>query len=98
LLFISDIIKNIGIKKVFTIPKSLVEPTVMFFSLTNSLATFQAMRNELIRDLINMGKIGSFINNMMIGTESKEEHDKLVEEILRRLEENDLYVKPEKCR
>ena len=34
----------------------------------------------------------------MVGTESKEEHDELVEEILRRIEENDLYVKLEKCR
>ena len=34
----------------------------------------------------------------MVGIESKEEHDELVEEILRRIEENDLYVKLEKCR
>ena len=34
----------------------------------------------------------------MVGTESKEEHNELVEEILRRIEENDLYVKLEKCR
>ena len=34
----------------------------------------------------------------MVGTESKKEHNELVEEILRRIEENDLYVKLEKCR
>ena len=34
---------------------------------------------------------------MLIETETEEEHDELVEEVLRRLEENDLYVKPEKC-
>jgi len=31
-------------------------------------------------------------------TDTKEGHDKLVEEVLRRLKENDLFVKPEKCR
>ena len=57
---------------------------------------FQAMMNELLRDLINTGKIESFINNIMVEIESEEEYNKLVEEILRRLEENNLYVKPEK--
>jgi len=68
------------------------------FGLTNSLATLQAMINELLRDLINPGKVGSFINNVMVGTESKKGHNKLVEEILRRLEENKLYTKLEKCK
>ena len=54
------------------------------------------MINELLRDLINTGKIESFIDNMMVETKSKERHDELVEEILRRIEENDLYVKLEK--
>ena len=54
------------------------------------------MINELLRDLINTGKIESFIDNMMVETKSKEEHDELVEEILRRIEENDLYMKLEK--
>jgi len=56
------------------------------------------MTNELLRDLINMGKVRSFIDNMMVGTESEKRHDKLGEEILRRIEENDLYVKLEKCK
>ena len=54
------------------------------------------MINELLRDLINTGKIESFIDNMMVETKSKEGHDELVEEILRRVEENDLYMKLEK--
>ena len=68
----------------------------MFFDLTNLLATFQTMINELLRDLINTGKIESFIDNMLVETKSKEGHDELVEEILRRIEENYLYVKLEK--
>jgi len=68
----------------------------MFFRLTNSPTIFQAIMNELLRDLINMEKIGSFIDDIMVRIESKEEHDELVEEILKRLEENNLYMKPEK--
>jgi len=74
------------------------EPTVMFFGLTNSPAMFKTIINELLRNLINMGKVGSFIDNIIVGTEMEERYDKLVEEILRRLEENDLYVKQEKCK
>jgi len=73
------------------------EPMVMFFRMTNSLATFQAIMNEILRDLINKGKVAAFVDNVLVGTEIKEGHDEIVEEILRRLEENDLYIKPEKC-
>jgi len=69
----------------------------MFFGLTNLPATFQIMMNELLKDLINMGKVAAFIDDIIVGTEDKEEHDKLVVEIIKRLE-NDLYVKPEKCK
>ena len=54
--------------------------------------------NKLLRDLINTGKVAAFIDNVIIGTEDKEGHDELVAEIVKRLEENNLYVKPEKCK
>ena len=73
------------------------EPTVMYFRLTNSSATFQAMMNNLFRNIINKGDIVTFINNVLVATETEKEHNEIVEEILRRLEENDLYVKLEKC-
>jgi len=73
------------------------KPTVMFFGMTNSPATFQAMINEILRDLINEGKVAAFVDDVLVGTETEEGHNKIVEEILKRLEENDLYVKPEKC-
>jgi len=85
-------------KTAFTTPEGSFEPTVMFFGLTNSPATFQAMMNELLRDLTNTGKVAVFIDDVIVGTETEEEHDKLVAEVIRRLEENDLYVKPEKCK
>jgi len=70
----------------------------MFFGLTNSPVTFQTIMNELLRDLINTGKVAAFIDDVIIGTESKEGHDELVVEVIKRLEENDLYVKLEKCK
>ena len=85
-------------KAAFTIPEGSFKPTVMFFGLTNSPATFQAMMNELLRDLINTGKVAVFIDDVIVGTEIEEGHDELVVEVIKRLEENDLYVKPEKCR
>ena len=74
------------------------EPTVMFFGLTNLPATFQTMMNELLQDLINIGKVAAFIDNMIIGTEMEEGHNELVAEVIKRIEENDLYVKLEKCK
>jgi len=68
----------------------------MFFGLINSLAMFQVMINKLLRDLINIEIVESFIDNIIVGIESKKEHDELVKEILRRMKENNLCVKPEK--
>ena len=84
-------------KGAFTTHIGSFEPTVMFFGMTNSPATFQAMMNEILRDLINEGKVAAFVDDVLVGMETEEGHDEVVEEILRRLEENDLYVKPEKC-
>ena len=81
---------------VFTISEEFFEPTVMFFGLMNSPATFQTMINELLRNLIDTRQVVSFIDDMLVGTESKEGHDELIEEILTRMEVNDLYVKLKK--
>ena len=71
----------------------MFEPIVMFFGLTNSLVTFQTIINKI---LINMGEVAKFIDDVIMGTYEEEDHDKVVEEVVRRLIENDLYVKPEK--
>jgi len=55
------------------------------------------MMNEILKDMINEGKVVAFVDDVLVGTETEEGHDKIVEEVLRRLEENNLYVKPEKC-
>ena len=84
-------------KVAFSMPERSFEPMVMFFGLTNSPATFQMMMNDLLRDLVVEEKVAVFINDVMVATEAEEGHDEIVEEVLRRLEENDLLVKPEKC-
>ena len=119
---ISDVLENIGTKKVFmkidlrwrynnvrikeedewkavfTTSERSFKPTVMFFRLTNSPATFQTIINELLRDIINTGRVVVFIDDVIVEIESEKGHDELVAEIIKRLEENDLYVKPEKCK
>jgi len=55
------------------------------------------MMNEILRDLINEGKMAVFVDDILVGTEIEKGHDEIVEEVLKRLEENDLYIKPEKC-
>ena len=84
-------------KAVFSMPEVSFEPTVMFFGLTNSSAIFQAMMNDLLRDLVVEEKVAVFIDDVMIATETEEEHDEIVEEVLKRPEENNLFVKLEKC-
>ena len=81
---------------VFITPEGSFKPTIMFFRLTNSLAMFQTIMNKILWDLINTGKVVSFIDDIIIGTETEEEYDELVEEVVKRLAENDLYVKLEK--
>ena len=83
-------------KAAFSMSKGSFEPIVMFFGLTNLPATFQAMMNDLFRNLVVEEKVVVFIDDVIIVTETEKGHDE-IEEVLRRLEENDLFVKPEKC-
>ena len=54
--------------------------------------------NEILQDLINIEKVVSFIDNVIVETRKEEDYNKIVEKVVRRLVENDLYVKPEKCK
>ena len=80
----------------FTIHLGVYKSTVMFFGFTNSLATFQTMINNILQDLIDTGDVAAFINGMLVEIENEKKYDKVVEEILRKMEANDLYLKPEK--
>jgi len=74
------------------------EFTVMFFGLTNLSVIFQTMMNEILQDLINTGEVASFIDDVIVEIKEKEGHDKVVEKIVKRLAENDLHIKLEKCK
>ena len=68
----------------------------MFFGLTNLLVTFQIMMNDLLRNIIEVEDIVVFINNVMVEIEIEKRYDNIIEEVLRKMAENDLFVKPEK--
>jgi len=84
-------------KIAFSMSEGVFEPMVMFFGLINSPAMFQAIMNDLLRDIIEKEEVTVFIDDVMVVIEIEEGHDEIVEEVLRRMEENDLFVKPEKC-
>ena len=69
----------------------------MFFGLTNSPATFQAMMDEIFGDLILAGKLVIYMDNILIYSPDLQEHQDTVNKVLRHLRENKLYLKPEKC-
>ena len=75
-------------KVVFLILEGTFEPMVMFFGLKNLLATFQVMMNDLFRDMIEVRDMVVFINNVIVGIETEKEHDDIMEEVLRRMVEN----------
>ena len=84
-------------KAAFVCFRGAFEPLVMYFGLCNSPATFQVMMNEIFADMDDMVVV--YIVDLMIFTETdnQAEHDWIILEVLRCLEENDLFVKPEKC-
>jgi len=68
----------------------------MFFDLINSPIMFQTIMNEILWNLINTGQVASFINDVIVEMEKEEEYDEEVEEVVKILAENNLYVKLEK--
>ena len=68
----------------------------MFFRLMNILAIFQIIINEILLSLINTGELANFINNIIVEIEKEEVYDEIVKKVVKRLAENDLYVKLKK--
>ena len=81
---------------VFITLEEAFEQTVIFFELTNLLVIFQTTVNKIFWNLIDTGKVVIFIDNVIVGTEEEKRYDKRVEEVIKKLTENDLYMKPEK--
>jgi Reverse transcriptase (RNA-dependent DNA polymerase) len=84
-------------KAAFKTNHSMFEPLVMFFKLTNSLATFQTMMSNIFRDLRNWGHVIIYLDDILIYTETMEEHCQMVQEVLDLLWSYKLYLKPKKC-
>ena len=84
-------------KAAFRTNLGLFEPTVMFFGLTNSPATFQNFMNHIFKPLIDQGTIAVYMDDILVFTETHEQHTKVVREVLKILRDNNLFLKPEKC-
>ena len=80
-------------KTVFMTLKGSFKLIVMFFRLTNSLATFQTIMNKIFRNFINTREVVSFIDNMIVEMEKEEEHNEIVKVVVKRLVDNNLYIK-----
>jgi hypothetical protein len=84
-------------KAAFRTNRGLFEPLVMYFGLTNSLATFQTMMNEIFQDLITEGVVSIYLDDILIFTNSLEDHRWITCLVLDRMREHKLYLRPEKC-
>ena len=80
-------------KVAFTCHRGAYKPLVMFFRLCKSPATFQTIINDIFHD---MPAVIVYIDDILIFTKTEEGHDEIVMEVLHRLKENNLFVKPEK--
>ena len=69
----------------------------MLFELTNVSAMFQELINHVLYDYLNEFVI-MYLNNILIYFKNEKDHKKHVKEILKRLQEKNLYLKSEKCK
>ena len=86
-----------GWKAAFITPLELFEPTVMFFGLCNSPATFQVLMNHIFGDLIAEGWLIIYMDDILIHSNDQELHTKRMRKVLECLQEHKLFLKLEKC-
>ena len=84
-------------KAAFRTNQVLFEPLVMFFSLTNSPATFQTMMSDIFKDLIDEGYVAVYMDNILVYTHTIEHHREVMIQVLDILRKHQLYLKVEKC-
>ena len=84
-------------KAAFKTNRGLYKPTMMFFGMCNSPATFQAMMDDIFEDLIEEGIVIIYMDDMFLLAKTKEQLRENTKQVLQWLMENDLYLKPKKC-
>jgi hypothetical protein len=84
-------------KAAFKTNRGLFEPTVMFFGLCNSPATFQAMMDDIFGDMISECIIIVYMDDIFLFAPDEITLTKNTKKVLARLQENDLFLKPTKC-
>ena len=85
-------------KAAFIINQGLFKPTIMFFGLTNSPATFQTMMNAIFVEEIAEGWLIVYIDNILVTTKDDLQfHERCIHRMLEKLKKHNLYLKPEKC-
>ena len=83
-------------KTAFRTRYGLFETLVMPFGVINGPSSFQSMINHIFRDMLDQGLI-AFIDDLLIYAKTRQEHDRIVLEVLRRLRKNRLWVAADKC-
>uniref|UniRef100_A0A9J8AAP7 ribonuclease H n=1 Tax=Cyprinus carpio carpio TaxID=630221 RepID=A0A9J8AAP7_CYPCA len=83
-------------KTAFITPSGHYEYRVLLFGLTNAPAVFQALVNDVLRDMVNKF-VFVYLDDILIFSPSLQVHTQHVCQVLQRLLENQLYVKAEKC-
>jgi Reverse transcriptase (RNA-dependent DNA polymerase) len=84
-------------KAAFKKNRGLFKPTVMFFRMCNSLATFQAMMDSIFSDMIEECMVIVYMDDILIFKNNQEDLQKHTKMVLQRLWEHDLFLKPKKC-
>jgi len=68
----------------------------MPFGLTNAPSTFQDMMNHVLSDMLDV-RVLAYMDDILVYADTEEGHDRMVKEVLKRLQNNGLAISPEKC-
>src|SRR5258708_21152062 len=85
-------------KAAFRTNQGLFEPTIMFFRLCNSPATFQMMMNNILQDFIPNGEAICYMDNILVYSCTLSNHQQIIHQVLSTLWKQRLFLKPEKCK
>ena len=83
-------------KTAFRTSWGVYEYLVMPFGLTNAPATFQALINDTLKDYLG-DFVLAYLDDILIYSETYEEHVEHVQKVLQKLQERDLPLKLSKC-